>query len=100
MVPAMTKPEISREDSERMLTQDGLRDGSFLIRRSTKYRDCYVLVVAAGGRIRHYPVELTQSGSYTLIFQGHQRFFDSVNDVVEYYSSHHDLPVMLKNRLA
>lgn len=57
-----------------------------------------MLVVLAGGQPLHYPIE-SANGSYHVVFLGHQRFFPGLRELLDYYTSHHELSVRLTTRI-
>lgn len=58
----------------------------------------FVLVLVAGGKALHYPIDRA-NGSLCIVYPGKQRFFPSLRDLLDYYTRHHDLPVKLATRV-
>eukprot|EP00050_Salpingoeca_kvevrii_P018068 m.70436 g.70436 ORF g.70436 m.70436 type:complete len:187 (-) comp7878_c1_seq1:2202-2762(-) len=80
-------PILSRADSEDILRRAGLETGQFVLRPSQSHRGSYVLCVAAGGTIKHYPIELQPSNEYIVLCPGVRRTFVSLREIIDYYQA-------------
>ena len=54
---------ISRDESERLLKQDSVQNGKYLLRESTSQLDSYVLSVCYNGNIVHYQILRNRDGT-------------------------------------
>ena len=84
---------IGKEDADRMLAKQQLREGYYVLRKSRSHPGSYVLVVAASCVARHYPVEALEApyeGYFSVICPGNRRRFKSLEEVLSYYSAQAD----------
>jgi hypothetical protein len=77
---------INRGEAEDILTLNGLLDGQFLIRQSTKKPDDYVLTLAFNHHIYHYLI-LRENGMYRC---AEGPLFRTLDELVDYFRTHDD----------
>lgn len=72
--------KMSRQKCEELMMR-GAKELDYLIRESTQRFASFVLSVKYGGRIRHFPIELTPSGRYVI----GKHAFDGLTEIVTFY---------------
>ncbi|KAB0360464.1 hypothetical protein FD754_004620, partial [Muntiacus muntjak] len=94
--------KISREEAQRLIIQQGLVDGVFLVRDSQSNPKTFVLSMSHGQKIKHFqiiPVEDDGEMFHTLD-DGHTRFTDLIQLVEFYQLNKGVLPCKLKHYCA
>ncbi|CAM2100415.1 unnamed protein product [Caretta caretta] len=94
--------KISRDEAQRLILQQGLVDGVFLVRDSQSNPKTFVLSMSHGLKIKHFQiVPLEDDGKlfYTLD-EGHTRFTDLIQLVEFYQLNKGVLPCKLKHYCA
>ncbi|XP_032636222.1 growth factor receptor-bound protein 14-like [Chelonoidis abingdonii] len=94
--------KISRDEAQRLILQQGLVDGVFLVRDSQSNPKTFVLSMSHGLKIKHFQiVPLEDDGKlfYTLD-DGHTRFTDLIQLVEFYQLNKGVLPCKLKHYCA
>uniref|UniRef100_A0A674KIR2 Growth factor receptor bound protein 14 n=1 Tax=Terrapene triunguis TaxID=2587831 RepID=A0A674KIR2_9SAUR len=94
--------KISRDEAQRLILQQGLVDGVFLVRDSQSNPKTFVLSMSHGLKIKHFQiVPLEDDGKlfYTLD-DGHTRFTDIIQLVEFYQLNKGVLPCKLKHYCA
>ncbi|XP_077739743.1 growth factor receptor-bound protein 14 isoform X1 [Canis aureus] len=94
--------KISREEAQRLIIQQGLVDGVFLVRDSQSNPKTFVLSMSHGQKIKHFqiiPVEDDGELFHTLD-DGHTRFTDLIQLVEFYQLNKGVLPCKLKHYCA
>ncbi|XP_013374245.1 PREDICTED: growth factor receptor-bound protein 14 [Chinchilla lanigera] len=93
---------ISRDEAQRLIVQQGLVDGVFLVRDSQSNPKTFVLSMSHGQKIKHFqiiPVEDDGAMFHTLD-DGHTRFTDLIQLVEFYQLNKGVLPCKLKHYCA
>lgn len=72
--------KMSRQKCEELMLRSA-KELDYLIRESTQKFASFVLSVKYGGRIRHFPIELTPSGRYVI----GKHAFDGLTEIVTFY---------------
>ncbi|XP_036740162.2 growth factor receptor-bound protein 14 isoform X2 [Manis pentadactyla] len=94
--------KISRDEAQRLIIQQGLVDGVFLVRDSQSNPKTFVLSMSHGQKIKHFqiiPVEDDGDMFHTLD-DGHTRFTDLIQLVEFYQLNKGVLPCKLKHYCA
>lgn len=94
--------KVSREEAQKLITQQGLIDGLFLVRDSQSNPRAFVLSLCHTQRIKHFqivPVEENGELFYSLD-DGHTRFTDLLQLVEFYQLNRGVLPSRLKHHCA
>uniref|UniRef100_A0A2K5UYB4 Growth factor receptor-bound protein 14 n=4 Tax=Boreoeutheria TaxID=1437010 RepID=A0A2K5UYB4_MACFA len=94
--------KISRDEAQRLIIQQGLVDGVFLVRDSQSNPKTFVLSMSHGQKIKHFqiiPVEDDGEMFHTLD-DGHTRFTDLIQLVEFYQLNKGVLPCKLKHYCA
>eukprot|EP00052_Salpingoeca_macrocollata_P012410 m.96276 g.96276 ORF g.96276 m.96276 type:complete len:216 (+) comp18473_c0_seq4:65-712(+) len=95
---------IGKEDADRILAENRLEDGLYVLRKSRSHPGSFVLVVAAQFSQRHYPVERLEApyeGMLSVICPGTRRRFSTLQEVVDHYSAKADgIAAKLTRRVA
>ncbi|XP_069472413.1 growth factor receptor-bound protein 14 [Ambystoma mexicanum] len=94
--------KMSREESQRMISKQGLVDGVFLVRDSQSNPQHYVLSMCHGQKIKHFQIAMLEDDGdriYTLD-DGHTRFIDLIQLVEFYQLNQGVLPCRLKHGCA
>uniref|UniRef100_G3TB39 Growth factor receptor-bound protein 14 n=1 Tax=Loxodonta africana TaxID=9785 RepID=G3TB39_LOXAF len=94
--------KISRDEAQRLIIQQGLVDGVFLVRDSQSNPKTFVLSMSHGQKIKHFqiiPVEDDGETFHTLD-DGHTRFTDLIQLVEFYQLNKGVLPCKLKHYCA
>ncbi|XP_050691816.1 tyrosine-protein kinase SRK2-like isoform X1 [Eriocheir sinensis] len=79
--------DIARGECERRLLSNANEHGSFLIRNSESRKNEYSLSVRAMNTVNHYRIRIMDHGGF---FITRRKPFDSLHDLVAYYSQHND----------
>ena len=94
---------LDKESADSLIRRAGAGDGMYCFRRSRSHPGAFVLCVAAGGDIKHYPVALCDipyEGQYAVLCPGPRRRFRDLGEVEEYYSRQADgIAVRLSERV-
>lgn len=72
--------KMSRQKCEELMLRTA-KELDYLIRESTQKFASFVLSVKYGGKIRHFPIELTPSGRYVI----GKHAFDGLTEIVTFY---------------
>lgn len=94
--------KLSRDEAHRLITQQGLIDGVFLLRDSQSNPNTFVLSLCHTQRIKHFqilPVDEEGELFYSLD-DGHTRFADLIQLVEFYQLNRGVLPCKLKHHCA
>uniref|UniRef100_A0A4W5LJ56 Growth factor receptor bound protein 14 n=1 Tax=Hucho hucho TaxID=62062 RepID=A0A4W5LJ56_9TELE len=94
--------KLSRDEAHRLITQQGLIDGVFLLRDSQSNPNTFVLSLCHAQRIKHFqilPVDEEGELFYSLD-DGHTRFTDLIQLVEFYQLNRGVLPCKLKHHCA
>ncbi|XP_073701882.1 growth factor receptor-bound protein 14 isoform X1 [Garra rufa] len=94
--------KLSRDEAQKLITQQGLIDGVFLVRDSQSNPRTFVLSLCHTQKIKHFqivPVEENGELSYSLD-DGHTRFTDLLQLVEFYQLNRGVLPCKLKHHCA
>uniref|UniRef100_A0A5F9D3Z9 Growth factor receptor-bound protein 14 n=1 Tax=Oryctolagus cuniculus TaxID=9986 RepID=A0A5F9D3Z9_RABIT len=94
--------KISRDEAQRLIIQQGLVDGVFLVRDSQSNPKTFVLSMSHGQKIKHFqiiPIEDDGAMFHTLD-DGHTRFTDLIQLVEFYQLNKGVLPCKLKHYCA
>lgn len=75
--------KMSRQKCEELMMRSA-KELDYLIRESTQKFASFVLSVKYGGKIRHFPIELTPSGRYVI----GKHAFDGLTEIVTFYKTH------------
>lgn len=75
--------KMSRQKCEELMIRNA-KELDYLIRESTQKFASFVLSVKYGGKIRHFPIELTPSGRYVI----GKHAFDGLTEIVTFYKTH------------
>lgn len=75
--------KMSRQKCEELMLRNA-KELDYLIRESTQKFASFVLSVKYGGKIRHFPIELTPSGRYVI----GKHAFDGLTEIVTFYKTH------------
>ncbi|MBN3326388.1 GRB14 protein, partial [Atractosteus spatula] len=94
--------KISRDEAQRLITQQGLIDGVFLLRDSQSNPKTYVLSLCHAQKIKHFQiVPLEEEGElFFSLDDGHTRFTDLIQLVEFYQLNKGVLPCKLKHHCA
>nr|XP_039264802.1 1-phosphatidylinositol 4,5-bisphosphate phosphodiesterase gamma-1-like [Styela clava] len=76
---------IKRETAENLILSYGGRDGSFLVRDSSKFKGCYCLSFMYNNRVEHCIIHAQKNGSSTFYYIVKELFFDSLYSLVWHY---------------
>ncbi|GFV19457.1 tyrosine-protein kinase Shark [Trichonephila clavipes] len=88
---------VDREKAVQLLQSRGFKDGMFLVRRSTRKKDIYVLTVAQNSHPFHYEIQC--EGIFYFIDDG--PYLESLEHIIDYYSRMADgLPTNLVHAVA
>ncbi|XP_043549827.1 growth factor receptor-bound protein 14-like isoform X3 [Chiloscyllium plagiosum] len=93
---------LSRDEAQKLLEQQGLVDGMFLLRDSQSNQKSFVLSLCHCQKIRHFQiVPLEEDGeSYYSLDEGHTKFTDLIQLVDFYQLNKGMLPCKLKHHCA
>ncbi|XP_023478806.1 growth factor receptor-bound protein 14 isoform X1 [Equus przewalskii] len=94
--------KISRDEAQRLIIQQGLVDGVFLVRDSQSNPKTFVLSMSHGQKIKHFqiiPVE-DEGEMFHTLDDGHTRFTDLIQLVEFYQLNKGVLPCKLKHYCA
>uniref|UniRef100_A0A8D0G5Z6 Growth factor receptor bound protein 14 n=1 Tax=Sphenodon punctatus TaxID=8508 RepID=A0A8D0G5Z6_SPHPU len=94
--------KISRDEAQRLILQQGLVDGVFLVRDSQSNPRTFVLSLSHGLKIKHFQiVPLEEDGKlFYSLDDGHTRFTDLIQLVEFYQLNKGVLPCKLKHYCA
>ncbi|EGD75271.1 hypothetical protein PTSG_06924 [Salpingoeca rosetta] len=97
------KPNMTQRLAESLLQQNGMADGLFCLRFSSSNPGCYVLIVAAGGAVKKYPIDkcvYPHEGKLTLLCPGQREVFSSLGELVAHYArAKHGIATRLTRRV-
>ncbi|GJQ77565.1 hypothetical protein Trydic_g20952 [Trypoxylus dichotomus] len=74
---------IDRQKAE-LLLESFAKDGAYLFRPSSQYR--YALSVLYENKVRHVAIKLTENDKLEFVSTGEDRQFDSLEEIVEYFT--------------
>uniref|UniRef100_A0A8C5R4H9 SH2 domain-containing protein n=1 Tax=Leptobrachium leishanense TaxID=445787 RepID=A0A8C5R4H9_9ANUR len=90
--------KISREEAQRLIVQQGLVSGLFLLRDSQSTPKSFVLSMCHGQKIKHIPIApIEDDGRVYTLDDGHTRFTDLIQLVEFYQLNKGTLPCKLKH---
>ncbi|XP_015522213.2 tyrosine-protein kinase Shark isoform X1 [Neodiprion lecontei] len=88
--------DLSRQDAENMLKEEGTEDGTFLVRNSSSSLGDYVLSVLHNGEVIHYQIRKHEEDAFFSIDD--ETTIHGLDTLIEYYQdSHHGLETVLRN---
>uniref|UniRef100_A0A8C5L799 Growth factor receptor-bound protein 14 n=1 Tax=Jaculus jaculus TaxID=51337 RepID=A0A8C5L799_JACJA len=93
---------ISRDEAQRLITQQGPVDGVFLVRDSQSNPKTFVLSMSHGQKIKHFQIILVEDDGemFHTLDDGHTRFTDLIQLVEFYQLNKGVLPCKLKHYCA
>uniref|UniRef100_A0A8K9UPJ3 Growth factor receptor bound protein 14 n=1 Tax=Oncorhynchus mykiss TaxID=8022 RepID=A0A8K9UPJ3_ONCMY len=94
--------KLSRDEAHRLITQQGLIDGVFLLRDSQSNPNTFVLSLCHTQRIKHFQILLVDEEGelFYSLDDGHTRFTDLIQLVEFYQLNRGVLPCKLKHHCA
>ncbi|KAM9250073.1 growth factor receptor-bound protein 14 [Dugong dugon] len=94
--------KISRDEAQRLIIQQGLVDGVFLVRDSQSNPKTFVLSMSHGQKIKHFQIIPVEDDGETFhsLDDGHTRFTDLIQLVEFYQLNKGVLPCKLKHYCA
>lgn len=82
-----TVTDITREEAEELLEQQGLSQGSYVLRKSISCPGSFVFVVVVDTVIHHFPVERVPQRGYIVFHHSTKRLFPSLDAALNFYST-------------
>uniref|UniRef100_A0A7M4FL94 Growth factor receptor-bound protein 14 n=1 Tax=Crocodylus porosus TaxID=8502 RepID=A0A7M4FL94_CROPO len=92
--------KISRDEAQRLILQQGLIDGVFLVRDSQSNPKAFVLSLSHGLKIKHFQILEDDGKQFYTLDDGHTRFTDLIQLVEFYQLNKGVLPCKLKHYCA